>query len=319
MSRKDDGIFELLLVLPWWVSVAVSGIAYFGLAVVLPSMAIDNPLLKGVAQGTRIFAPFVALFLLLPAPISALNAWRKRRLLNSQKSIASIRALGWKEFEELVAEAYRRRGYNVTENRRGGADGGVDVRLSKNGQTHLVQCKQWKTQKVGVKVVREMFGVMTAENAASVIIISSGKFTQEARNFAGGKPIELVDGEALLQMIIPLTRNRRAVVTEQPVARSVAAVKEAPEEYVAGPPPIPREVAAAKVLGICDKCSAQAKILWGRYSYYWKCPSCENNMPIKEFCPSCKKKMKLRKQKNTFFIKCEPCETETLYCEFESG
>jgi len=41
------------------------------------------------------------------------------------------------------------------------------------------------------------------------------------------------------------------------------------------------------------------------------------SMPIKEFCPTCKTKLKLRKDKNRFFIRCEPCGTERLYCEFE--
>ena len=60
-------------------------------------------------------------------------------------------------------------------------------------------------------------------------------------------------------------------------------------------------------------------IKWGRYGYYWKCLQCDTNMPIKEFCPSCKTKQKLRKEKNRFFIFCEPCETEELYVEFTSS
>jgi len=51
--------------------------------------------------------------------------------------------LSWKEFEELVAEAYRRMGYRVIENHGSGPDGGVDIRLEKNSHLHLVQCKQW--------------------------------------------------------------------------------------------------------------------------------------------------------------------------------
>lgn len=52
-----------------------------------------------------------------------------------------------------------------------------------------------------MKVVREMYGLMTAENASSVEVISSGMFTQEAKNFAEGKPIDLIDGGQLLRMV----------------------------------------------------------------------------------------------------------------------
>jgi restriction system protein len=55
--------------------------------------------------------------------------------------------------------------------------------------------------KVGVKTVRELYGVLVAENAARAILVASGEYTAEARTFARGKPLELVDGAALERMI----------------------------------------------------------------------------------------------------------------------
>jgi restriction system protein len=121
--------------------------------------------------------------------------------LDKQNSIESIRSLSWKQFEELLAEAYRRKGYRVAENTSGGADGGIDLRLERNGNSYLVQCKQWKSIKVGVNIVREMYGVMTHEKADGVIIVTSGLFTEEARTFASGKPIDLIEGQQLVEMI----------------------------------------------------------------------------------------------------------------------
>jgi len=46
-----------------------------------------------------------------------------------------------------------------------------------------------------------MYGVMTAERAAGAIVITSGLFTQDARNFAEDKPIDLVEGYQLAQLI----------------------------------------------------------------------------------------------------------------------
>ena len=73
--------------------------------------------------------------------------------------------------------------------------------LKKDGGLVLVQCKQWKSTKVGVSIVRELLGVMTAKHATSGILITSGVFTQEAENFAADKPIDLVEGNQLLQLI----------------------------------------------------------------------------------------------------------------------
>lgn len=62
----------------------------------------------------------------------------------------------------------------------------------------LVQCKQWRATKVGVSVVRELFGVMAARGAAGAFVVTSGNFTDEAAAFSKGRNITLIDGAALL-------------------------------------------------------------------------------------------------------------------------
>ena len=88
-----------------------------------------------------------------------------------------------------------------------GPDGGVDVKLIKGNQTTLVQCKQWRSKNVGVAVIREMFGVMTAESASKVVIICCGGFTRDALSFAENKPIELIGGAELLSIVKEIQNN----------------------------------------------------------------------------------------------------------------
>ncbi len=95
------------------------------------------------------------------------------------------------------------------ENDSAGPDGGIDLVIIKDGKRYLVQCKQWRSQKVGVKVVREMFGLVAAENAAGGIVITSGQLTLEAGKFATGKPLELVDGEQLATMIDTVQKEQK--------------------------------------------------------------------------------------------------------------
>lgn len=82
-----------------------------------------------------------------------------------------------------------------------GPDGGIDLTLKKGTNLFLVQCKQWRSAKIGVKVVREMYGIMKDKHANGVIIVTSGMFTQEARTFAIGKSIDLVEGNQLAELI----------------------------------------------------------------------------------------------------------------------
>ena len=81
------------------------------------------------------------------------------------------------------------------------ADGGVDLVLKKNNETHFVQCKQWKAYKVGVQIVRELYGVMAAKGAVGGYVVTSGVFTDEAKSFAEGRNIELIDGNILTEWI----------------------------------------------------------------------------------------------------------------------
>lgn len=200
MPKNKSTFIDLLVELPWWVSVLVSATAYVMMVHVLPSIQTNNQITAMVFKAFVVPAPYIAGVILLAAPFAFLNARRKAKQLDTQRNINTIRALHWRNFEELVAEAYRRQGYRVTEGGYG-ADGGIDLELRKDGLLTLVQCKQWKTQKVGVNVVREMFGVLTAHQANHFIIISSGTFTHQAIDFAAGKPIELTDGPKLLALI----------------------------------------------------------------------------------------------------------------------
>ena len=85
-----------------------------------------------------------------------------------------------------------KRGFRVIHGGEAGADGGVDVHLRKNGKEYLVQCKHWKTRRVGVAVIRELYGVMVSSGVAGGYVVTSGEFTEEAESFSEGKPIKLV-------------------------------------------------------------------------------------------------------------------------------
>ena len=212
MARRKSVVDDLLL-LPWWFNVILAGIVYFAFKHWLPSIAFENPIFKGITPVLPSLAvPFAGLLLLI-ALISAFNSWRKGTLLESQRGIETLRGISWLEFEELVGEAYRRRGYAVAETGGGGADGGVDLVLRKGSERLLVQCKHWKVQKVSVKVVRELFGVVSAEGATGGILISSGTYTQEAKEFARTNGIELVDGTQLMRLIAEVQRNPKVVAS----------------------------------------------------------------------------------------------------------
>ena len=77
------------------------------------------------------------------------------------------------------------------------ADGGIDI-VAFNEQPimrgkYIIQCKDW-TNPVGEPVLRDLLGVVHAEDAVKGVLITSGTFTAAARRFAEGKRLELIAG-----------------------------------------------------------------------------------------------------------------------------
>lgn len=206
MRTRRTGFLDDLAKAPWPLGV-VAGLLLF--AVVrygIPAWIAGHadPLAQAFARGASAFGMLAWLALTacwLAALVSFLDARRKRRLLETRTDLDSLAATGWRDFERLVGEAFRLQGYAVEETGLGGADGGIDLILRRDGRRTLVQCKQWRRDRVPVNVVREMYGLLTHHKADKVIIAATGGFTPDAASFASGKPIELIDGEALLAMI----------------------------------------------------------------------------------------------------------------------
>jgi restriction system protein len=124
---------------------------------------------------------------------------RRRREIEQTRSISQMQALAPERFEELVAEIFIQKGYGATVTPMQG-DHGVDVVLrAPNGEKEIVQCKRYQGQ-VGEPIVRDFFGAMLHENAVCGYIVTTGEFTQQAKSWARGKPIELIDGHRLNQM-----------------------------------------------------------------------------------------------------------------------
>jgi restriction system protein len=228
-----DDLHDLFMRVPAWFCVPVAGVAFVAVKAWIPVLARENPILTGIAQQSQLLAGIVALVILAAGFEAAVNKWKRRQLYDGQTSIESIRDLSWSAFELLIGEAYRRQGYQVEENGGGGADGGIDLILNGRGERILVQCKQWKVYKVGVKPIREMYGVLTAEGADRAIFVTSGVYTQEARNFAARKRLDLIDGNALSRLISPIRdqqgeQNLKHIPSPEPATSPVCPICRSP-------------------------------------------------------------------------------------------
>ena len=165
-------------------------------------------------------------------------------------SLAALNKMTWKQFELIVHQAFRHRGFVIGETGATGADGAVDLVLRKAGEYFLVQSRWWKSVQVDVVPVRELHNAMRAKRAAGGFVVTTGAYTREAMAFASGRNIQLIDGPTLREMLndttgIPtgvptvITIGEPSVLpTTAPVARFTQAIKaahDAPTEPVKPP------------------------------------------------------------------------------------
>lgn len=240
MARKKTSAFEDLVdvtaMLPWQAGIVLAVIAYLVLHYFAGRVPESFNPVELKAAGKTLADPMVhtvttmlaSVFQYVLPVFFLLGSWlsfsRRRRQSELHGKVArdpsadALEKMSWREFEGLVAESFRREGYRVAERGGNGPDGGVDLELHMGGDKYLVQCKQWKVSKVGVATVRELYGVMTAERAVGGFVVASGAFTDDAKAFAEGRSIKLVDARLLRAMISASGAAPKAPVEVTPAA-----------------------------------------------------------------------------------------------------
>jgi restriction system protein len=265
----------LISLQPWWVGAAIAAVGYFWLHRIAVSPAapgdISSAVFRGLATGGQYLVPLIGS---VGAVVSYFRRRRRGELVSSvtqSKSQDSLSGMSWREFEVLVAEGFKLQGYHVVETGGGGPDGGIDMVLSRPGangtEKYLVQCKQWRAFKVGVDVVRELYGVMAARGAAGGFVVTSGQFTGDAVSFARGRNVQLVDGPKLHGLLQQARKGRKGEQMETPPLSGTPATQSAPQ---------------------CPVCSAQMVRRTARRGAsaggeFWGCgryPGCRGTRPI---------------------------------------
>ena len=116
--------------------------------------------------------------------ISEINDWILNEL---NKNPTELYQLSSRRFEELIAEIFIRKGYSV-ELTSATRDGGKDIYAARKDDMgsflYVVECKKYKpTHKVGVNVLRDLYGVLSKERATYGIAVTTSYFSKPAKEF----------------------------------------------------------------------------------------------------------------------------------------
>ncbi len=120
-----------------------------------------------------------------------------------QLALIELYELSPQEFEQYVARLFRHKGYRVKLRGRSG-DQGVDLELIKRGgKRAVVQCKRYQ-RTISPDVVRDLYGTMMHERVAHAFLVTTADISDASRHWALGKPITLIDGKTLAQIVAEL-------------------------------------------------------------------------------------------------------------------
>jgi len=129
------------------------------------------------------------------------------------------------DFEDLVEKLIKQLGF-ITEERNRSADGGIDIRAISEKPIlkglYIIQCKRYK-KPISEPIIRDLYGVVSSERANKGILITNSNFTKAAEKFAKNKPLELINGNKLVQLLEKYLKEKVEKINEHLII---------PEEYI---------------------------------------------------------------------------------------
>ena len=190
-KMAEKSLFAILLRSSWWVSFAVAA----GI-VAVARMALPERYLLGGMLGA---VPFLG--------IGFVAAWRQLRAPNAARvasDLERIEAMSWREFSNAIEDAFRHGGHG-TRRLEGSA---ADFEMTKAGRTSLVSCKRWKAASTGVESLRDLDALTKARDAHEGIYIVIGGVTDNARRYAAGSNVRVLEGIELAQLLRGVQRAK---------------------------------------------------------------------------------------------------------------
>jgi hypothetical protein len=196
----------------WWICWVRAAVLCFALALAVPAFGARGNQPRTIWPAVHSAAPWAAAAaLLVLGPLAYVHWVRRRPLRGGYPSIASIRCLSRHELKRLLGESLRLQGYAVEEREPDESGDGVWLVLRKPGQKIVVRYVHHGGAAVGVDAMSELHQIMSSEAATGGLIVTSDDVTPDAKVWMADKPIGLIEGRALLELV---NRSR----TQEPAA-----------------------------------------------------------------------------------------------------
>jgi hypothetical protein len=156
-----------------------------------------------------------------PEPVPTRASWRERvssrmtrvaqqkeedRIRYRTEILAAVRNLSWDGYQALIADIYRRKAFEVFPPPVSGSDLDViDLVVDRDNKRMLINCQLRGEMDIPAAAVTEMGNVVYNYSVAGAYLIADGSFAQDAIEVAPARGVVLIDGEALIDLVIETT------------------------------------------------------------------------------------------------------------------
>lgn len=124
-----------------------------------------------------------------------------------QQGLDYLAGLKWADFIRLVLRAMHAAGYSTISDdgtpNDGFASDGKDILLKRGAQRTLLSCKHGSSSIVSAQAVLGLGKSAQLRGATASIVVTPGRFDEEARRVASQQQVELIDGEHLWPKVKP--------------------------------------------------------------------------------------------------------------------
>lgn len=130
---------------------------------------------------------------------------KERKNTELKEKIIPTTREGGHEFEDLITLALTKLGYEHVRKVGNGPDGGVDIRAEQTNSIgtkikYCIECKHQPNSTIGRPIIQKIDSAARSENAMA-IVITSGVFSTEAKDYAKKVNIDLIDGHRLKKIL----------------------------------------------------------------------------------------------------------------------
>lgn len=192
-KMAENSLFAVLLRSSWLISAAIAAGVVAVAVMLLP-------------EAYRIYGGAMGLPFMVIAGMALWQQLQRPSTARVDRTLDAVRTMTWPDFAAVVENGYRSSGYEVRRVQHAAAD----FEVTKDMRTSLVSGKRWKVARTGIEPLRDLIAAKDARAVHGCIYIAIGEVSDNARQFAAQKRIQLVGGPELAQLLPNVHRGARA-------------------------------------------------------------------------------------------------------------